>query len=256
MPPADRRVVSRKELPTFKKLTDDDAVIGVNMVVFGQPGVGKTTFALEAQKSPYGAETVLIDTDKGRESVLDVDASFVVPQSWNELRGYLDAAMEAGPESPYKTWVFDSLSSIYDELLVPHVVGDETKKPNWDHYHEMQRLMIKLVRDAKSLCEHGVNSIFIGHVIEEATDDTVFVRLGLPQKLRNKILLAVNHVGYLEREVNAKKGVDVRRLHLSPPNARVEGPKFRQTKSTDSPVPLVIENPYLPNIFEIIRKGN
>lgn len=265
----DKRVVTPASFPSFASVKDEQADIGINMVVFGSPGVGKTTLAASIKRARPDEGVLIFDIDVGRESVRDLDVHYAEPPkllaaraageptegidkklTWDELRAYLDTALALKGDSPYKTLIFDSLSSIYYELLLPKVVGSETKKVEWPHYGEAQRILTKFVRDAKSLCEYGINTIFIGHVKEEKDDDITNIRLSLPQGVRNEILLAVNHVGYLTRGKDNK----TRELHLAPPNKRVDGPKLRQTQS-GAQVPLLISEPTMGKLLEHLKKG-
>lgn len=240
------RVVAASGFPEFKRLTDEQGAMGVNMVVFGPPGVGKTTFALTAQGH---SETLLFDVDKGRESVLDVDARYESISDWQTLRDRLDTALALKGDSPYKTLVFDSLSSMYHELILSRVAGGQEKQPQLQHYGEAQRILVKFVRDARSLSEFGINTVFTGHVLEERDDDLVNIRLALPEKVRDQVLLTANHVGYLEYQAKT----DSRVLHFRPPR-RVTGPKFRQTRSGEQ-MPLQLTNPTMSTIFDHVKKG-
>lgn len=265
--PIERKVVTPAAFPQFASVKDENADTGINMVVFGPPGVGKTTFAASVKLARPDEGVLIFDIDVGRESVRDLDLHYAEPPkllaaraageategidrklSWQELRDYLDTALALKGTSPYKTLIFDSLSSIYYELLIPKVVGSEVKKVEWPHYAEAQRLLTKFVRDAKSLCEYGINTIFTGHVKEENDGEITNVRLGLPQGVRNEILLAVNHVGYLTRARNS----ETRELHLTPPK-RVDGPKFRQTQSGKQ-APLLISEPTMGKLLDNLKK--
>ncbi len=260
---ADKKVVTPTAFPQFSSVKDEAAATGINMVVFGPPGVGKTTFAASIKAARPDEGVLIFDIDVGRESVRDIDLCYAEPPkllaaraanestdgidkklSWQELRDYLDTALALKGSSPYRTLIFDSLSSIYYELLIPKVVGSEVKKVEWPHYAEAQRLLTKFVRDAKSLCEYGINTIFTGHQKEENDGDITNIRLSLPQGVRNEILLAVNHVGYLTRARNS----ETRELHLSPPK-RVDGPKLRQTQSGKQ-APLLITDPNMGKLLE------
>jgi hypothetical protein len=262
---ASKTVVGPTSFPTFSKVKDVKEEVGFNGVIFGPPGIGKTTFISGfAELGPM----LLFDIDAGRESVVDVDNLFLADRpsvaearskgldvtgmdkkfTWDELRGYLDIALSLKGDSPYRTYGFDSLSSIYYELLLPKVVGSETKKVEWPHYSEAQRLLTKFIRDAKSLCEYGINTVFTGHVKEENDGEITNVRLALPQGVRNEILLAVNHVGFLTRAKNS----EVRELHFTPPR-RVDGPKLRQTRSGKQ-APLVLTDPTALKLLDSLKR--
>ncbi len=263
----DKRVVTPAAFPQFNSVKEETAAPGLNMVVFGPPGVGKTTFAASIKLARPDEGVLIFDIDVGRESVRDLDLHYAEPPkllaarasgadtagidkklTWQELRDYLDTALALKDTSPYKTLIFDSLSSIYYELLIPKVVGSEVKKVEWPHYAEAQRLLTKFVRDAKSLCEYGINTIFTGHVKEENDGDITNVRMALPQGVRNEILLVVNHVGYLDRKRNS----ETRELHMAPPR-RVDGPKIRQTQSGKQ-APLTYEDPSMGKLLDALTK--
>lgn len=260
-----KTVVGPASFPDFPLVKDVQEEVGFNGVFFGPPGIGKTTLISSfARLGPM----LLFDIDAGRESVLDVDNLFLADRpsiaearakgldvtgmdrkfTWDELRAYLDIALSLKGNSPYRTYGFDSLSSIYYELLLPKVVGSETKKVEWPHYSEAQRVLTKFIRDAKSLCEYGINTVFTGHIKEENDGDITNVRLALPQGVRNEILLAVNHVGYLARAKNS----EVRELHFTPPR-RVDGPKLRQTRSGKQ-APLMLPDPDAVKLTASLKK--
>lgn len=265
MPPADKKVIAPASFPAFPKIQDIADEVGFNGVIFGPPGVGKTTFISGFAK--FGP-MLLFDIDAGRESVLDVDNLFVAERpsvaearangedvslmdkqfTWAELRAYLDTALALKGDSPYRTYAFDSLSSIYYELLFP--VVEKKMGPGKDgrqYYFEAQKMLTKFVRDAKSLVEYGINTVFTGHVKEENDGEVTNIRLALPQGVRNEILLGVNHVGYLARAKNSEN----RELHFAPPR-RVDGPKLRQTRSGKQ-APLVLPNPEVGTLINNLK---
>jgi hypothetical protein len=253
------KVVSTTGFPEFPKLTQDRGALGWNGIIFGPPGVGKTTLALSAQNSVFGKEVLLIDVDEGRESVLDLDVAYTVPKTWLELRQLVDTAVKLKDGSPYKTYVFDSLTSIYHELLMPKVAGGADARIELQHYNEAQKMLTKLIRDMRSLIPYGINSIFLGHVLEEKENigskaDPSYitnVRLNLPEKVRDQILSVVNHVAYYQR---ARGNGDDREVYFKPPTTRVAGPKIRQPK-TAKQLDLTIKNPDMGSIFDHLRNN-
>lgn len=237
----------------YTRMKDTTSVVGFNGLIFGKPGVGKTTFCTSLQGSKYGKNVLLHDVDTGRESVLGVsDASWYSPSTWQELRSELDHFIATKDNPEFHTHVFDSLSSIYYDLLMPKVTGG--KPPEWSHYRVAGDLLSKFVRDAKSLADYGINTIFTGHVLEDKDGDNVTVRLGLPPSIRNEVLLWVNHIGYLTR-VRDRQDPEAREIHFAP-QRNVEGMKIRQDKNNPS-VPAVIRNPSMSDILNSLQeRGN
>lgn len=250
MPLASKTVATAASFPSFPSTKDQKAATGFNGVFFGPPGGGKTTLITSMKLYKPDEKILLFDLDVGRESVLDRDIDFVSGIEWPEIRKLLDTALSLKDESPYKTYAFDSLSSLYYQHIFP---AAEKKlgagKDGRQYYFEAQKMLVQFVIDAKKLSEYGINTLFTGHEVEDNDGDVVNVRLGLPQKVRNEVLLIVNHVGYLTR----KKGSEVRELHMSPPR-RVSGPKIRVTESNRKNVPLVFEDPKMGDILEALKK--
>lgn len=263
---AKKRVLTA--FPSFPSTKDDSSATGFNGVFFGPPGAGKTSLLASMKDYRPDEKILLFDFDIGRESVLDIDMDYALPPAymaaveagestrdisrkltWPEFRNYLDIALAMKDEGPYKTYGFDSLSSLYHETLFPFV---EKKmgagKDGRQYYYEAQKLLITAVRDTKTLSEYGINTIWTGHITEDTDGDITTVRLGLPKGIRNEILLAVNHVGYLDR----KKNTEVRELHMAPPR-KVQGPKLRQVKSGKQ-APLIYEDPTMGKLLEALKK--
>lgn len=247
-------------LPTFKKASDFAGTQGLDLVLFGPPGVGKTTLVSTAQDSESGKELLLFDIDGGLRSIEDRDDVAVWPDreelpepTFADLRKIVDQVIAAKNKSPYKTLAFDSISSIYYDLILPKVVGSRDKQPRIQDWGEANRILIKLIMDLKTLNAYGINTIFIGHVKEEKEqidEDTTIVNIrlaGSPQG-RDEILRTVNNVGYYAWDRGFKKRVLKFRAER-----KVDAPKFRQPQSGPQ-MPLELTEPTMDDILKYARR--
>ena len=246
---------SKGGLPEFKKASDFAGRKGLNMVLFGPPGVGKTTLACTAQDSEYGSDVLLFDIEGGLESVTDRSDIAVWPDlddlpglTWLDFRKVVDQVIAAGKDSPYKTLVFDSLSAIYYDLIIPKVVGNREKQPQQNQWGECNRILVKFISDVMVLNAYGINTIFIGHVKEEQDGDVINIRLaGTPQG-RDEVLRVVGNVGHLGWDRRMEN-----RVLTFKSQRRIEGPKFRQPV-TGEQMPLELTNPKMHDILQYVRK--
>lgn len=246
-----RRVVKPREFKPTKLLTDKTAEVGFNAVIFGPPGVGKTTLAMSLQGTPLGGTVRLYDFYHGRESVLDVEGAHVyTPTSWRDVREDLDVALALKGDSPFRTHVFDPISGLWGLCFENISQANPGVREPRKLFYETQKLIFQFVDDSLTLAGYGINTIFIGHDQEDKEEDEpTRIVLDLSPKARQGVLTRVNHVGYLEQSRNGD-----RVLHLTPPKHSIQGLKLRQTKSGEQ-VPLKITNPDLGVFLEDLRKG-
>lgn len=242
-------------LPVFAKASDVAGKTGLGLLVFGPPGVGKTTLASTAQDSEYGKDVLIFEIDPaGADSIRDRADIALWPSpdapkpSWKDFRTIVDQVVAMGKDSPYKTLVFDSISSIYDDLIKVKVTGSTEKQPQLNQWGECNRYLIKFMMDVLSLNAQGINTIFIGHTREERDEDSVLIRLAGTPQARDEILRNVGNVGYYDFDRRKTK-----RILTLRPQPKVDGPKFRQPMSGNQ-MPLEFTDPVMHQILEHARK--
>lgn len=251
-------------LPTFKKASNFAGATGMDAVIFGPPGIGKTTLLATAQESEYGRDLLWFDIDGSVVTLEDRDDIAIWPDreslpipTWKDFRDVVDKIIAAGGDSPYKTLGFDSLSAIYYDLILPKITGSREKQPRIQDWGEANRLMIKLIMDLKTLNVYGINTIFLGHVKEEREildpdnpDNYItHIRLAGSPQGRDEILRTVGTVGYYDWDRQFKN----RELRFKP-ERKIDAPKFRQPKSGKQ-VPDKIVNPTMDELFRYARRG-
>lgn len=250
-------------LPSFAKASDSAGARGMDLLIFGPPGVGKTTLVATAQDSEYGSDLLLIDADGGLRSIEDRDDVAVWPNreelpepSWKDLRGLIDKLVAAKGDLPFKTVALDSITAVYKDMILPSITGSREKQPRIQDWGEANRVLIKMIMDLKTLNAYGINTIFLGHTKEEKEiidQDSgaynIIVRLSGSPEGRDEILRTVNNVGYYSWDRGFRKRQIIFRA-----DRKVDAPKFRQPQ-TGEQMPLTIENPTMGDILKFARRG-
>jgi len=101
------KIIKAKELQ--KQIT-------VNMLVYGPPGVGKTTFASTAPKP------LIIDLENGTMSLLGRDVDVAQVETLSDAREAIKYALNNG----YKTVVIDSITR-YAELQLEEILRENKR---------------------------------------------------------------------------------------------------------------------------------
>jgi len=254
-------------LPQFKKAGDFSGATGMDAVIFGPPGIGKTTFLATAQDSEFGKDLLWFDIDSSVVTLEDRDDIAIWPDrltdpdvTWQKFRKVVDdiiKAAKANPkEFPFKTLGFDSITSIYYDLILPKVVGSKEAQPHQGQWGEANRILIKFMTDVMQLNSLGINTIFLGHVTEEkeVIDEEkgsyiIHLRLSGTPKGRDEILRTVGTVGYYDWDRRFQN----RELKFKP-ERKVDAPKFRQPQSGPQ-MPDKLVNPTMDDLFRYARRG-
>lgn len=163
----------------------------VNMLVYGQPGVGKTTFAAKAPNA------LILDFESGTMSVRNMDVAIATPRTLEDIQRTIKKAQKAG----FETLVIDSTTEMARHFM-NQVMGEMTRKDPrkslfsptleaWGMVTEMMRFIIRISRDAQ------MHTIFVGLETLEKTerDDKVFARPALSPKVGEDITAYVDIVG-------------------------------------------------------------
>lgn len=184
----------------IKKSTELIIPQTVKMMIYGQPGMGKTTLALSAPKP------LLLDFDNGVKRVNmshleGVDTVQVT--NWSEIQQVLSEDLRA-----YQTIVVDTVGKMMDFIISYRCGGRNPRIQDWGIINND----FKWFTNELSMLNKHI--IFVAHRdTRKDGDDTVFIPT-LREKNYNSIITEIDLLGYLEmRNVN---GIQQRTITFDP----------------------------------------
>jgi len=230
---------------------------GLNLVVFGYGGCGKTTLIANAQDSEAGADVFIIDTDKGMKSLGDREDVVVwrgpdpenKPLTWEDIIRIIDWLKRT--EHTYRTIGFDSITAAYRLCLAYVMKSSPTPDmPSQPEYGKANELMLAVIRDMKESfsVRKGWNVVYTAHA-EEMKDEstgTVLIRMAITPGVVKGLYQIVDAIGYLSESPKDR----TRRMILK--NTPKVVAKYRQPQSGPQ-VPLELDNPNLGRLLEHVK---
>lgn len=170
-------------------------------IVYGPPGVGKTTL-VETLPNP-----LLIDLERGF-AVLKKDIDVAACDTWKDVTDALTAAVKGG----YESVMIDSITRMIDLLTEEILKKNNLRILRIQDYGEIATKITRLVWDLK--VKYKLNVVLVAHATEEADTDggTTYTKpLLSPKSLGVKLPAAADLLAYM---VAAKDGT--RKLFVQP----------------------------------------
>lgn len=175
----------------------------VLMLVYGQGGVGKTTFA---STSP---NPIIADCENGSKyfGLRGIKVDVATIDSWADIQEFYKFVKE----SKHETIVVDPIGELMEKLKI-HLVNSKEKK--WVQYDgsltmagwgEMKERMRNFVKTIKSLNKH---MILVAHVEEKEDEGKMIKRPKIMTKMSEELIALVDVVGFMEtvKTANATTG--------------------------------------------------
>lgn len=164
----------------------------VVMMLYGEGGVGKTTFGATAPKP------IIADCENGAKYFgmrgISVDVAQI--EKWADMREFLDYVKSDKVE----TVVVDPIGELMDKLKRHMLAMGDTKlvqkdgsptMAGWGWLKKTMRDFIKVLRDT------GKNVILIAHIEENKDEDRLVKRPKIETKIADDIVNMVDVVGYM-----------------------------------------------------------
>lgn len=177
----------------FKKPNELEFVTTIKMLVYGQPGIGKSTMALSAPNP------VLFDFDGG---VQRVNVAFQCPtlqvKSWEEALQALDELK--GGEVDCKTIVIDTAGKMLD-FMSDFIMRNDSKMRMRDGSLSLKGYGARKVMFQNFLREvamMGKNIVFVAHEREEKDGETKIVRPEIGGSSAGDLMKELDLVGYVQ----------------------------------------------------------
>ena len=164
----------------------------IKMLVYGQPGIGKTTIALS---SP---QPVLFDFDGG---VSRINKAHQCPtlqvESWEQV---LEALAELEQANDFKTIVVDTAGKMLD-FMSDYIMRNDPKMKMRDGslalkgYGQRKVMFVNLLKRVSMM---GKNIVFVAHEKEDKDGETRIVRPDMSGSSLGDLLKELDLVGYMQ----------------------------------------------------------
>lgn len=181
----------------------------VVMLVYGQGGVGKTTFGASAPNP------ILMDCENGAKyfGLRGIELDVAVIESWKDVEEFYKEVKA----SDYDTVVIDPIGELMEKLKT-HMVSQRNAKlvmrdgtptiAGWGWMKDKMRSFIKATRDL------GKHVVIVAHVSEKEDDGRVVKRPMIMTKISEELINIVDVVGWMTTV--ASEGEEKRVIYIQP----------------------------------------
>lgn len=174
----------------IKKASEPILISQIKALLFGQPGAGKSSLALTAEKP------LLLDFDKGSYRAV-VRADTVEINQWTDVVDLLDSKEEL---KEYRTLVVDTAGKCLD-MLALHIISENSKLAGSGGALTLQGYGVRKAYFKTFLdraCDLGLDVVLVAHDKEEKIEDAMKVRPDVGGSSYADIMKEIDLCGYVE----------------------------------------------------------
>ena len=164
----------------------------LSVLIYGQPGIGKTTFGVSAP------DAVLFDYDGGVQRINGAhQVPTLQPTSWEDTNLALQEIQNEMPE--IKTIVIDTVGKMLDYMSA-YIIKNDSKMAMRDGSLSLKGYGVRkqmFVNFIKQLALMGKNVVFIAHEREDRRGEETFKRPEIGGSSANDLIKELDLVGYM-----------------------------------------------------------
>jgi phage nucleotide-binding protein len=171
----------------------------LKVLIYGEPGTGKTTFCGSA------SNTLLIDVERGSIVLKDHKLDVLEYVSFTQIDKLVDFLVADDPAfAKYDIIAFDSLSELQRRVLdsqldtTSKATGVKTYKASWDHYGPNTQMLRELMSRFRDIPNKNLIVTAQSKLDKDETTGIAFVRPDLTPKLSATITAMFDIVMYIK----------------------------------------------------------
>lgn len=181
------------------------------MVVYGEGGVGKTTFAATAPRP------IIADCENGSKyfGLRGIEADVALIENWSDMQEFLEVALT----DKYDTVIIDPIGELMEKLIRYMITKADSKlvqkdgnptMAGWGWLKQTMRNFLKVMRDS------GKNVVVVAHVQEKDDEGRIVKRPMVATRLSEELVNMVDVVGYMTTVNDAESGETKRVIIVDP----------------------------------------